>query len=340
MGVAASLVHRLTTEARIRIGYHASHEQFSPEALLELVQLAEQAGFGAVMASEHFHPWSREQGQSGFTLAWLGAAMQATTLPFGTLAIPGGWRYHPAIVAQAGATLSRMFPGRFEWMALGSGQALNEHIVGGEWPPKSERNRRLLAGAEIMRELWAGKTVTREGPIAVEEARLFTRPTDPAPDLRGAALSEETAEWIGSWADGMVTVNAAPDKLRALIRAFRRGGGQSKPLALQVHVSWATSDAEARRLAHKHWRANIVPPATAEVLRTPADFEAATASLRPQDLEGHVLMWSDRARYVDVLEQYAALGFEEIYLHNVGPNQREFLDVFGSDVLPRVTAAA
>lgn len=330
------LVIKREGEVRIRIGYHASHEQFPPEELLDLVQRAERAGFGAIMSSEHFHPWSRRQGQSGFTLSWLGAAMQATVLPFGTLAIPGGWRFHPAIVAQAGATLSRMFPGRFDWMALGSGQALNEHVVGAGWPSKEERNRRLLAGAEIIRELWAGRTVTRDGPIATDAARLYTGPADPAPALRGAALSLETAEWLGGWADGMITVNAQPERLRELIGAFRRGGGAGKKLALQIHLSWAASDEKARVQAYEHWRANIAPPGVAEVLRTPEEFEEATRNLQPEDLEGHVLMWSDPARYVDTLREYAALGFEELYLHNVGPNQKEFIEAFGSDVLPMV----
>lgn len=331
------MIPRLTREAIIRIGYHASHEQFPPEELLTLVQHAERAGFQAIMSSEHFHPWSRRQGQSGFTLAWLGAAMHATALPFGTLAIPGGWRFHPALVAQAGATLSRMFPGRFEWMALGSGQALNEHIVGAGWPDKDERNRRLLAGAEIIRELWDGRTVSREGPVPTETARLFTGPGDPAPALRCAALTPKTAEWLGGWADGMVTVNAEHDRLRELIEAFRRGGGAGKKLGLQVHLSWAASDDEARSQALEHWSANIAPPEVAERLRTPEEFEEATRNLQVEDMEGHVLMWSDPARYVEALAGFAKLGFEEIYLHNVGANQREFIDAFGRDVLPAVT---
>jgi coenzyme F420-dependent glucose-6-phosphate dehydrogenase len=298
-----------------------------------LVQQAEAAGFQAVMSSDHFHPWSSQQGHSGFTWAWLGAAMQATRMQFGSLAVPGGWRYHPAIVAQAGATLSRLFPGRFGWMALGSGQALNEHITGEKWPPKSERNVRLKEGAEIIRALWAGETVTRQAPIPTEEAHLFTRPSHP-PLLLGAALSVATAEWLGSWADGMITVNAEEKKLRELIDAFRRGGGTGKKLALQVHLSWAPGDDEARQLAHRHWRPNIVPPAVAELLRMPAQFEAVTATLRPEDLEGHVLMSSDPDRYLQALEEYRAMGFEEIYLHNVGPNQQQFLDTFGRDVLP------
>jgi coenzyme F420-dependent glucose-6-phosphate dehydrogenase len=140
-----------------RIGYHASHEQFRPSTLLACVQQAEQAGFEAAMCSDHFHPWNEDQGQSGFAWSWLGSALQATTLTMGTVCAPGQ-RYHPAIIAQAAATLAEMHPDRF-WVALGSGQSLNEHVTGGGWPTKAERNERLLECVEIMRALWRGETV-------------------------------------------------------------------------------------------------------------------------------------------------------------------------------------
>src|SRR5438874_6590757 len=131
------------------IGYQASHEQFKPSQLLEWAILAEKAGFKAINSSDHFHPWSERQGQSGYAFAWLGAAMQATSLPFGVVCSPGQ-RNHPAIVAQAAATLNEMFPGRF-WVALGSGEAINERITGEKWPAKPERNARLLECAQIIR---------------------------------------------------------------------------------------------------------------------------------------------------------------------------------------------
>nr|WP_277600624.1 TIGR03885 family FMN-dependent LLM class oxidoreductase [Altericroceibacterium xinjiangense] len=318
------------------MGFHASHEQFPPEELLKLASLAQQAGFDAAMCSDHFHPWSPSQGQSGFTWSWLGAAMQATQLPFGTMAIPGGWRYHPAIVAQAGATLSRMFPGRFLWLALGSGEALNERIVGQGWPEKAERNRRLKEAAEIIRALWAGETVNRDGAIPVEDARLYTGPHDPPPLLYGAALSPETAGWLGGWADGLLTVGAKTEQLRPIVDAFRRGGGEGKKLGLQVHVSWAASEEEAREQAHTHWRFNVVPPGAAELLRTPEQFDAATSTVRPEDMEDYVLMSPDPAFYVEALREFRSLGFEEIYVHNVGTNQREFVEAFGREVLPHL----
>src|SRR5690606_11864787 len=219
-----------------RIGYHVSHEQFTPRELLEWVCKAEDAGFACAMSSDHIAPWSKRQGQSGFALSWLGAAMQATNLSFGLITVPAGWRYHPTITAQAGATLAHMFPDRFRWMALGSGQALNEHVTGERWPSKAERNARGQSAAEIIRALWAGPTVSRDGPIRVDEARLYTLP-EQAPQLIGAALTPSTAAWAGSWADGLITINQSRDKLQAIIDAFRAGGGDGKPLILQTHLS-------------------------------------------------------------------------------------------------------
>lgn len=320
------------------IGYHASHEQFPPEDLLHLAREAERAGFGAVMSSDHFKPWSDLQGQSGFAWSWLGAAMQATSLHFGTLAVPGGWRYHPAIVAQAGATLSRLFPGRLGWLGLGSGEALNESVVGRGWPPKAERNRRLEAGAQIIRALWNGETVSRDHPIPVQDARLYTRPAAPHPLLLGAALSAETAEWLGGWADGLITVNMPSEQLREIVAAFHRGGGAGKRLVLQMHLSWAPTEAEARELALCNWRFNVVEPEIAENCPSPQGFEEATRDLGADDLEGHVIMSSDPDRFVAAIADVADLGFEELYLHNVGGNQGAFLTAFGEQVLPRLPA--
>lgn len=323
----------------VRIGFHASHEQFSPSDLLQLVRQAERAGFAAAMSSDHFHPWSDVQGQSGFSWSWLGAAMQATALDFGCLAIPMGWRYHPAIVAQAGATLAEMFPGRFRWMAVGTGQALNEHITGGRWPAKPERQARLRQAVEIIRALWRGETVTSADEPRTEEARLYVR-AEPPPLLYAAALTPETAAWAGAWADGMITVNQPPEKLRQMIDAFRGGGGDDKPVCLQVHLGWGRTDEEARHLAFEQWRSNIVGAGVAETLRMPADFAGATQYVRPDDLDGHVLVSSDIARHRAWLEEFVALGFEEIYLHNTGTNQREFIDAFGAEIMPPLGGAS
>ncbi len=313
------------------LGYHASHEQFAPGELLSHVRAAEEAGFTAAMCSDHFAPWSERQGQSGFAWSWLGAAMQATSLPFGIVNAPG-YRYHPAIIAQAAATLAEMFPGRF-WVALGSGEALNEHITGTRWPPKAERNARLKACVDIIRALWAGETVTHHGLIEIEEAKLWTRPPE-APRIVGAALSEETAEFVAGWADGLITVNASPARLRGIIDAFRRGGGEGKPLYLQCHVSYAGTEEEALAHAYDQWRTPILPGIVNEHLSTPRQFDAAAQFVRPEDLAEHVRSSADPARHLEWLHADLELGFEHIYLHNVGRNQSEFLSVFGERILP------
>src|SRR3954470_11720661 len=179
-----------------RIGFHASHEQFSPSALLTLVQAAEAAGFDCAMSSDHFRPWGPAQGHSGLAWSWLGAALQATSLPFGVISAPG-YRYHPAIIAQGAATLAEMFPGRF-WLALGSGQRLNEDVTGLPWPEKAERNARLSECASIIKALLAGETVSHSGRVPVVDARLYSLPNKP-PLLLGAAVTETTAELAGGW---------------------------------------------------------------------------------------------------------------------------------------------
>src|SRR5690606_35923477 len=194
------------------------------------------------MCSDHFAPWSARQGQSGFAWSWLGAAMQATSLPFGIVNAPGQ-RYHPAIIAQAAATLTEMYPGRF-WLAIGSGEAANEHITGEAWPTKEVRNARLRECADIMRALFAGDVVSHDGLVQVDRARLWSRPETPPP-LIGAAVSAETAGWLGGWADGLITINQDLEQLRRIIDAFHEGGGAGKPIYLQVHVSYAETDEAA-----------------------------------------------------------------------------------------------
>jgi coenzyme F420-dependent glucose-6-phosphate dehydrogenase len=316
------------------IGYHASHEQFAPGALLRYAKLAGDAGFQAGMCSDHFAPWSERQGQSGFSFAWLGAALERTALSYGAVCAPGQ-RYHPAIVAQAAATLAEMNPGRF-WIALASGQAMNEHITGDPWPPKARRRERLFECVEVIRALLAGETVTHRGLVTVEEARLWTLPEEP-PMLIGAAISPDSAGWVGSWADGLVTVLQPREKLAETVEAFRRGGGEGKPVYLQIHLSWAGSDEEARRFAYDQWRTNIFPPPIQTRLQTPAEFDALGDFVRPEDLEPHVRISADLSRHIDWLHEDLAMGFDALYLHNVGQNQEAFIEAFGQRVLPELT---
>jgi probable non-F420 flavinoid oxidoreductase len=319
-----------------RIGFHTSHEQLAPSYALAVARAAADAGFDAAMCSDHFAPWSASQGEAGYAWSWLGAALATTSLPFGVVTAPGQ-RYHPAIVAQAAATLTEMFPDRF-WMALGSGQALNEHITGDRWPNKPERQSRLRECVDVMRALFAGEEVSHAGAVRVDRARLHSRPERP-PALIGAAVSTDTARWVGGWADGLITINQPPEQLARVVDAFRQGGGAGKPLRLQVHLSYAGDEETALRIAHDQWRFGVFGSDVAWDLAMPADFESAAGWLQPDQLRGPVLVSADPDQHVAWLQEFAALGFEELYLHHVGKDQQEFLDVFGSRVLPALRAA-
>jgi probable non-F420 flavinoid oxidoreductase len=319
----------------VKIGYHASHEQFAPSRLLALARRAAGAGFQAVQSSDHIEPWGAEQGESGFALAWLGAAMHATDLPFTLVNAPGD-RYHPAIIAQAIATLEEMFPGRFS-VALGSGEAMNEHITGRPWPPKAVRNDRLAECVSVIRRLLAGERVTHDGLVTVHEAKIWSLPAKPPP-LYCAALSVETARWAGTWADGLITVNQPEPQLRAIAEAFADQGGD-KPLLLQVHVCWAEDTESAEKMALESWRGNMLPGPLAQDIRLAEHFDMAAKFIRAEDVVKTVDISSDAAWHADNLERYAELGFSTINVHQVAGNQEEFIDFFGDKVLPRIGGA-
>lgn len=321
----------------LRIGYHASHEQFKPSTLLSYAQLAEQAGFTAVSCSDHFHPWSRQQGESGFAWSWLGAALQATTQPFGVVNAPGQ-RYHPAIIAQAAATLAELFPERF-WMAVGTGQALNEHITGDKWPAKADRNARLKECVDIIRALWNGETVSHKGLVTVEDATLYTRPVV-KPLLFGAAVTSQTAEWVGSWADGLLTISQPKEQLQEVVDAFRRGGGEGKPMYLKVQLSYAGNQQAAQQGAYEQWRANIFPNAMLTELRTPEQFEMAGALVNLSEIDKMVRISADVHQQIAWLMEDIELGFERLLLHNVNREQQRFIDDFGEKVLPSLLKSA
>ncbi len=318
------------------VAFHCSHEQIPPGRLLRFAQRAQEAGFDGGMSSDHFSPWSERQGESGFAWSFLGAAMATTRLPFGVVNAPGQ-RYHPAIVAQAAATLSEMFPGRL-WIALGTGEASNEHITGGRWPAKAERKARLRECVDVMRALFAGEEVTHHGQVVVDRARLWTRPAEPPP-LMGAAVSETTARWAGSWADGLATVNAPPELLRKIIDAYRDGGGGGR-LVLQVHLSWAPTDEEALRIAHEQWRTNVFSPPLCWDVDSAEVFDLAATHVPPEAMHDSMVVSADPGRHVARLQELIELGFDEIYLHHVGQEQLRFVEVFGAEVLPQLGVTA
>ncbi len=324
------------------VGYAASFEQFHPTDLLTYCQQAEQQGFTAVMASDHFHPWTPGQGQSGFVWTWLGALGAATSIPrFGTGVTPPGYRYHPAVLAQAAATVEAMFPGRF-FLGLGAGEALNEHIVGEYWPEAPVRLERLMESIEIIQRLFEGKVVKHRGAhFNVESAKLYTLP-DKAPPIYVATSGPIMAKRTGKHTDGIITVGAADEKLKMLMDRFEKGAQEAgkdsttMPRMLQVKVSYADTDQEALDSAVRDWPNGGMNFPKADI-RNPEDFEAMAKLVRPENFKNRVFTSSDLDAHVQYIQHFIDLGFGEIYVHNVNRNQEGFIEAYGEHVLPNLT---
>lgn len=313
------------------IGYHASHEQFAPSELLRYVVDAEAAGFDCAKSSDHFHPWSERQGQSGFAWSWLGASMQATRFGHGIISAPG-YRYHPAVLAQAAATIGQMFPGRL-WLAVGSGEAINEAITGGEWPEKSERNARLSECVDIFRALFAGEEVTHRGRVTVIRAKLYTLPSEPMP-IFGAAMTEASAAFVGTWADGLLTGGGDIEHVRRVVSAFRNNGGAGKPVHIQHAVSWAPTEEAALAHALDQWSAVALGGDAAWDLRTPRDFDQVAKLVTEDSIRKCVAVSADLGRHENWLQDLSQLAPDTIHLHCVGRNQSAFIEAFADRVLP------
>lgn len=318
------------------IGFHCSHEQIDPAQLLRDVRAAQDAGFTAAMSSDHISPWSSRQGESGYAWSWLGAALATTSLPFGVVTAPGQ-RYHPAVTAQAIATLGQMFPGRF-WAALGSGEASNERVTGDVWPRKEVRDARLVECVDVIRRLLAGEEVSHDGLVSVNRARLWTL-ADPVPDLVGPAVTAETAARHAGWADGLITVNQPPETLRAVLAAYRDAGGRG-PARLQVHVSWAPTEDEALHVAHDQWRSNVIGPPVAWDTETVEAFDLIGETVSPDQVREAVLVSGDLDRHAQWLQDYVDMGWDELYVHFVGQHQAPFIEAFGTSVLPQLSVTS
>ena len=315
-----------------RIGFHASHEQISPRQLLQDVQRAERAGFQMAMCSDHFSPWSARQGHSGYAWSWLAAALATTDLDLGCVSAPGQ-RYHPAVHAQRIATLGQMFPGRF-WVALGSGEASNEHITGDAWPRKELRTERLEECVDVIRRMLAGEEVSHDGLVTVDRARLWELP-EPTPLLIAPAVSADSAARVAAWADGLVTVNQPVDALREVLAAYRGAGGRGRA-ALQVHLSWAPTEEEALATAHDQWAGNVFGPPLSWDLDSVEAFDVLWQQVEPESVRDAVRVSADLGQHREWLAEYAELGFDDLYLHHVGQQQGEFIDTFGEHVVPVV----
>ncbi len=326
------------------VGYAAMFEQFTPSDLLDYCRQAERAGFGAIMASDHFHPWTPQQGQSGFVWSWLGALGATTSLRFGTGVTPPGPRYHPAIIAQAAATVEQMFPGRF-YLGLGAGEALNEHITGQYWPEAPVRLEKLAEGIEIIRRLFSGKVVKYRGQhFTLESAKLYTRPDQPPP-IYVATAGPIQSERTGKTCDGIITVGAADEKIGMLMARFEKGAREAgkdpaaMPRLMQVHVSWAETLEEATDNAMREWPNGGMNFPKGDV-RNPEDFEAMARLVRPENYKNRVLISPDLDEHLAHLQHYADLGFDEVYVHNVGRNQEAFIRAYGERVIPRLKSRA
>lgn len=323
-----------------QIGYAASFEQFHPSDLLDYCKLAEKAGFEVVTASDHFHPWVPSQGQSAFVWSWLGALGQATSLRFQTGVTPPGWRYHPAVLAQAAATLEAMYPGRFA-LGLGAGEALNEHIVGDYWPEAPVRLERLVEAIEVIQKLFTGKVIKHTGKhFRVESARLYTLPDAPPP-IYVATSGPIMAGRTGKLTDGMITVGAADDKIKMLVERFEKGARDAGKdpstmhKMLQIKVSYAEHDQDAVDMAVRDWPNGGMNFPKADI-RTPEDFEAMSKLVRPENFKNRVLMTADLEAHVGYIQHFIDLGFTEIHVHNVNVNQEAFIKAYGEKVIPNL----
>ena len=318
-----------------RIGYTLSSEEFGPRELVALARRAEAAGFGFAGISDHFHPWIDRQGQSPFVWGTLGAVAQATErLEVFTGVTCPLIRYHPAIVAQAAATAAALMPGRFA-LGVGTGENLNEHVVGARWPRPAERLEMLEEAVGIIRRLWEGGLVSHDGRwYTVSEARLYTLPEAPPP-LLVAAVGDTAARLAGRLGDGLVST--APDA--RVVRAFEAGGGAGKPRYGQVHVCWAPDEQAARRTAQEHWPNSALPGQLNVELPLPRHFEQAAQMLSEDAVAGSVVCGPDPERHLAAIRAFEEAGFDHVYVHQVGPDQVGFLRFYEREVLPEFQRA-
>ena len=314
---------------RLELGYWLSSEEHPPDRIVEHAVAAEEAGFATAMVSDHFHPWTPQQGESGFVWTVLGAIARSTEhLRVGTGVSAPIARVHPLVLAHAAATTEILMPGRF-FLGLGAGERLNEQVVGGPWPTGKVRRQMVEEAADVIRRLWRGKTVTHRGKhFTVERARLFSRP-DTTPPIVVAAGGRKTGALAGRVGDGMVGVQPDPE----VVDAFEATAGPGKPRLAQLHLCWAESDAEARRVAHEWWPNVALPAPLLSELATPAQFAAASDLVTEDAVADAIVVGPEPDRYRAAIDRFAAAGFTAVYLHQIGPDQRGFLDFARRELL-------
>ena len=314
-------------------GYTLSSEEQRPEALVDQAARAEEVGFSFAVISDHFHPWVDKQGNSPFVWGVLGALSQATEkLELATGVTCPTTRIHPAIVAQAVATASSLLPGRFS-LGVGSGENLNEHILGDRWPPVAVRQERLEEAIEVMRLLWEGGLKSHHGRhYTVENARIYSLPEEPPPVLVAVA-GEQSVDLAARVGDGLFGTSPKAES----IEQFRENGGDGKPTYGQLHVCWAESEEEARHTALEWWPNGAVSGSHFLELPLPSHFEEAAELVSEEDIAESVVCGPDPERHLAAIREYADAGYDHVYVHQVGPDQEGFFSFYEQQILPELT---
>jgi G6PDH family F420-dependent oxidoreductase len=312
----------------MKIGYFLSCEEYTPAQLLVQAQAAETAGFEALWISDHFHPWNDEQGQSAFVWSMIGAISRVCDLPVTTAVTCPTVRTHPAVIAQAAATSSVLLNGKFV-LGVGTGEALNESVLGDAWPEFDVRMEMLEESVQLIRELWKGGSVSRRGRhYTVSNARIYTMPPEPPP-IYASAFGPQALEAIAQFADGYIGTSPDPE----LVGGFKDKSG-GKPAQGGCKVAWAETRDEGVDHAHRLWANSGLPGELSQILPTPKHFEQASELVTRDSTSQSIVAGPDVDEHVDQLRKYADAGYDEIYVANMGPNYLAMIEAYGSQILP------
>jgi G6PDH family F420-dependent oxidoreductase len=315
----------------MRIGYFLSCEEYTPAELLEQARSAEAAGFSALWISDHYHPWVDAQGQSPFVWSMIGALSQTCRLPVTTAVTCPTLRIHPAVIAQAAATSAVLCQGRFV-LGVGSGEALNEHILGDAWPGADVRLEMLEEAVAVMRELWRGDFVNHRGRhYTVEQARIYTLPDAPPP-VYVSGFGPKAVDLAARIGDGYISTMPDAD----LVSRFRTNGGGSKPAQGGFKAAFAETEDEGMRIAYERWPNAGVPGELSQVLPSPRHFEQASELVTPEMMKEAFVCGQDPDKHLEMIDKYAKAGFDEVYVANTGPHLHGFFELYARHVLPRV----
>jgi G6PDH family F420-dependent oxidoreductase len=316
----------------LEIGYTLSSEEFGPRDLVRFAAMAEEAGFTFSLISDHFHPWIDQQGHSPFVWTAIGGVAVATDrLRLGTGVTCPIMRIHPAIIAQAAATSASLMDGRF-FLGVGTGENLNEHVIGYGWPPADTRLEMLEEAIKVMRLLWEGGMKSYRGDyFTIENARLYTLPERP-PNVCVAAAGRRAAELAGRVGDGLIATSPDAD----VVSAFEEAGGEGKPRYGQLTVCWAEDQKEASRTAYRRWPNKAFAGELGQELPLPRHFEQAAEMVTEEEVAGSMPHGPDPEPYIDAILEFARAGFDHVYLHQVGPRQEDFIRFMERDVMPKI----